>query len=96
MLTHKGNNSQYKIDSIFEQLQFEKTLSTRQLHEIKQDLIETKIQEFLLTNNNETLSYNQSLTNNAKSILPPQQKDILTLFKKPYLLRSFIRFYRIL
>ncbi|AQQ59174.1 hypothetical protein XJ32_02530 [Helicobacter bilis] len=87
MLTHKGNNSQYKIDSIFEQLQFEKTLSTKQLHEIKQDLIETKIQEFLLknfgitlTNNNETLSYNQSLTNNAKSILPPQQKDILTLF----------------
>ena len=87
MLTYKGNNSQYKIDSIFEQLQFEKTLSTRQLHEIKQDLIETKIQEFLLknfgitlTNNNETLSYNQSLTNNAKSILPLQQKDILTLF----------------
>ncbi|MCI7410241.1 hypothetical protein [Helicobacter bilis] len=87
MLTHKGNNSQYKIDSIFEQLQFEKTLSIRQLHEIKQDLIETKIQEFLLknfgitlTNNNETLSYNQSLTNNVKSILPPQQKDILTLF----------------
>lgn len=27
MLTHKGNNSQYKIDSIFEQLQFEKAHS---------------------------------------------------------------------
>ena len=86
MLTHKGNNSQYKLDSIFEQLQFEKTLSKRQLSEIKQDLKETKIQDFLiqnfgitLTNNNETLSYNQSITNKAKSILPPQQKDIFTL-----------------
>lgn len=85
MLSHKGNNSQYKIEQIFNQLQFQRTLSNRQLNEIKQDLKEESIKDYLLKNfgislnqNSETLSFKDSLTNNSKQILLPQETDSIT------------------
>lgn len=69
------------MDSNFEQLQFKKTLSKRQISEIKWGLKEQKFKTFYLKNWNHSYKEqrNTTLQSKAKLIFFPQQRDIFTL-----------------